>query len=231
MKKKVLIKFSGEAMAGSSGFGLDFKYIEEICLRIKEIHEMGVGIGIVCGGGNFLRGRDTKEMERVNADYVGMLATVMNSLVLKDVFTKLGVDVYNQSGLEVEIIDKVDSDKALQAIDSGKIVIFGGGVGKPYFSTDTGASLRAKDIGASLIIKLTNVDGVYDKDPNKYGDAKMYEKLTYDEVLENKLEVMDLSAIEICRDNSIEIVVMNISLADGLYRLINGDNIGTRVCR
>lgn len=231
MKKKVLIKFSGEAMAGSSGFGLDFKYIEEICLRIKEIHEMGVGIGIVCGGGNFLRGRDTKEMERVNADYVGMLATVMNSLVLKDVFTKLGVDVYNQSGLEVEIIDKVDSDKALQAIDSGKIVIFGGGVGKPYFSTDTGASLRAKDIGASLIIKLTNVDGVYDKDPNKYGDAKMYEKVTYDEVLENKLEVMDLSAIEICRDNNIEIVVMNISLADGLYRLINGDNIGTRVCR
>lgn len=231
MKGNVLIKFSGEAMAGGNGYGLDFKYIEEICLRIKKIHEMGVGIGIVCGGGNFLRGRDTKEMERVNADYVGMLATVMNSLVLKDAFTKLGIDVYNQSGLEVGIIDKVDSDKALQAINSGKIVIFGGGVGKPYFSTDTGASLRAKDIGASLIIKLTNVDGVYDKDPNKYKDAKRYGMVTYDEVLENKLEVMDLSAIEICRDNDIEIVVMNIDDEDGLYRLIKGGNVGTRVCR
>lgn len=152
MNKTVLIKFSGESMSGHIGRGLDFDYINKICLRIKKIHNMGIRVGIVCGGGNFLRGRDTSEMERETADYVGMLATVMNSLVLKDVFIKLGMDVYNQSGLEVGIIDKVDSSKAIKALDDGKIVIFGGGTGRPFFSTDTGAALRAKDIKAEMII-------------------------------------------------------------------------------
>ena len=231
MNKTVLIKFSGESMSGHIGRGLDFDYINKICLRIKRIHDKGVYIGIVCGGGNFLRGRDTSEMERETADYVGMLATVMNSLVLKDVFIKLGMDVYNQSGLEVEIIDKVDSSKAIKVLDDGKIVIFGGGTGKPFFSTDTGAALRAKDIKAEMIIKLTNVDGVYDKDPNKYKDAKKYDIVTYDEVLEKELGVMDLSAIEICRDNDIQIIVTDIDDENGLIKIINNEDIGTKVCK
>ena len=218
-------------MSGHIGRGLDFDYINKICLRIKKIHNMGIRVGIVCGGGNFLRGRDTSEMERETADYVGMLATVMNSLVLKDVFIKLGMDVYNQSSLEVEIIDKVDSSKAIKALDDGKIVIFGGGTGKPFFSTDTGAALRAKDIKAEMIIKLTNVDGVYDKDPNKYKDAKKYDIVTYDEVLEKELGVMDLSAIEICRDNDIQIIVTDIDDENGLIKIINNEDIGTKVCK
>ena len=231
MNKTVLIKFSGESMSGHIGRGLDFDYINKICLRIKKIHNMGIRVGIVCGGGNFLRGRDTSEMERETADYVGMLATVMNSLVLKDVFIKLGMDVYNQSGLEVGIIDKVDSSKAIKALNDGKIVIFGGGTGKPFFSTDTGAALRAKDIKAEVIIKLTNVDWVYDKDPNKYKDAKKYDIVTYDEVLEKKLGVMDLSAIEICRDNDIQIIVTDIDDENGLIKIINNEDIGTKVCK
>ena len=231
MNKTVLIKFSGESMSGHICRGLDFDYINKICLRIKKIHNMGIRVGIVCGGGNFLRGRDTSEMERETADYVGMLAPVMNSLVLKDVFIKLGMDVYNQSSLEVEIIDKVDSSKAIKALDDGKIVIFGGGTGKPFFSTDTGAALRAKDIKAEMIIKLTNVDGVYDKDPNKYKDAKKYDIVTYDEVLEKELGVMDLSAIEICRDNDIQIIVTDIDDENGLIKIINNEDIGTKVCK
>lgn len=229
MKQIFLIKLSGEAMSGSVGYGLDFDYIEKICLKIKECHDMEVGIGIVCGGGNFLRGRDAKVMDRETADYTGMLATVMNSLVLKDTFTRIGCKVYNQTGLSVKTIDDIDSDKARQALDEGKIVIFGGGTGKPFFSTDTGASLRAIDIGANVIVKLTNVDGVYDKDPNKYDDAVKYEKVSYDEVLEKKLGIMDLEAIEMCRDNNISIVVTNINDPDCLIDVYNNGNKGTRV--
>lgn len=229
MNKTILIKLSGESLSGSSGHGLDFEYIKKICMEIKKVHDDGVRVGIVCGGGNFLRGRDAHEMDRETADYVGMMATVMNSLVLKDIFRQVGCEVYNQSGLYVGIIDKVDSDKAKAALDDGKIVVFGGGTGKPFFSTDTGASLRAIDIEADMIIKLTNVDGVYDKDPNKYSDAKMYDTVSYQEVIDNKLGVMDMEAIEMCRDNKIEIVVMNIDTQNGLSRILHGEKIGTIV--
>ena len=229
MKKNILIKLSGEALAGNNGHGFDFAYINEICSRIKQIHDMGYGIGIVCGGGNFIRGRDTSEMDRILADYAGMMATIINSLALKDSFVKLGCDVYNQSGLDVSIMDNIDSDRARSAIKEGKIVIFGGGVGKPFFSTDTGAALRAKDINADLIVKLTNVDGVYNKDPNKYSDAIKYETVTFDEVLNNKLEVMDLTAMEICRDNNIEIVVANINDSECLIKIVKGEKVGTYV--
>lgn len=229
MNKTVLIKLSGESLSGKYGHGLDFDYIKEVCLRIKKVHDMGVKVGIVCGGGNFLRGRDAHEMDRETADYVGMLATVMNSLVLKDMFLQIGCKAYNQSGLSVKMIDDVDSDKAKRALDDGNIIIFGGGTGKPFFSTDTGAALRAKDISADMIIKLTNVDGVYDKDPNKYDDAVMYHTVSYQEVLDKKLGVMDMEAIEMCRDNHIEIVVMNIDNEDGLVEAINGEMIGTKV--
>ena len=226
---RILIKLSGESLSGSYGQGLDFDYIDSVVARIKRIHDMGVGIGIVCGGGNFLRGRDTTHMDRETADYVGMLATVMNSLVLKDAFTRIGIGTYNQSGLGVAVADSIDSEKANQAINDGKIVIYGGGVGKPFFSTDTGAALRAIDIKADIIVKLTNVDGVYDKDPNKYGDAKMYDNVSYEEVIDKRLGVMDLEAIRMCQDNHIKIVVMNIEVENGLIKLINGEKIGTLV--
>ncbi len=229
MNKTILIKLSGESLSGKYGHGLDFDYIKEVCLRIKNVHDMGVRVGIVCGGGNFLRGRDAHEMDRETADYVGMLATVMNSLVLRDMFLQIGCKAYNQSGLSVKMIDDVDSDKAIKALDDGNVIIFGGGTGKPFFSTDTGAALRAKDINADIIIKLTNVDGVYDKDPNKYDDAVMYHNVSYQEVLDKKLGVMDMEAIEMCRDNHIEIVVMNIDNEDGLVKAINGEMIGTKV--
>ena len=229
MNKTILIKLSGESLSGSIGHGLDFEYIKKICMDIKMIHDEGVRVGIVCGGGNFLRGRDAHEMDRETADYVGMMATVMNSLVLKDMFRQVGCEVYNQSGLYVGIIDKIDSDKAKKALNDGKIVVFGGGTGKPFFSTDTGASLRAIDIGADMIIKLTNVDGVYDKDPNNYSDAKMYDTVSYQTVIDNKLGVMDMEAIEMCRNNKIEIVVMNIDTKNGLSRILHGEKIGTIV--
>lgn len=229
MNKTILIKLSGESLSGRNGHGLDFEYIKKICMEIKMIHDEGVRVGIVCGGGNFLRGRDAHEMDRETADYVGMMATVMNSLVLKDMFRQVGCEVYNQSGLYVGIIDKIDSDKAKKALNNGKIVVFGGGTGKPFFSTDTGASLRAIDIGADMIIKLTNVDGVYDKDPNKYSDAKMYDTVSYETVIDNKLGVMDMEAIEMCRNNKIGIMVMNIDTKNGLSRIIHGEKIGTIV--
>lgn len=230
MKEVFLIKLSGEAMSGKYGYGLDFDYIEKICQKIKECHDLGVGIGIVCGGGNFLRGRDAHVMDRETADYTGMLATVMNSLVLKDTFTRIGSQVYNQTGLSVKTIDDIDCEKSRKAINDGKIVIFGGGTGKPFFSTDTGASLRAIDIGANVIVKLTNVDGVYDKDPNKFSDAVKYDRVSYQEVLDKKLGIMDLEAIEMCRDNNIEIVVTDINDLDCLIDVYNNGNKGTRVC-
>ena len=229
MNKTILIKLSGESLSGSIGHGLDFEYIKKICMEIKKVHDMGIRIGIVCGGGNFLRGRDAHEMDRETADYVGMMATIMNSLVLKDMFNQIGCEVYNQSGLYVSIIDKVDSVKAREELDKGKIIVFGGGTGKPFFSTDTGASLRAIDIGADMIIKLTNVDGVYDKDPNKYENAKMYNKISYQEVLDKKLSVMDMEAIEMCMKNKIKIVVMNINTKDGIKRVLQNEDIGTIV--
>lgn len=216
-------------MSGKQGYGLDFDYIEKICRKIKECYDLGVGIGIVCGGGNFLRGRDAHVMDRETADYTGMLATVMNSLVLKDTFTRIGCQVYNQTGLSVKTIDDIDASKSRQAIEDGKIVIFGGGTGKPFFSTDTGASLRAIDIGANVIVKLTNVDGVYDKDPNKYSDAVKYNRVSYDEVLEKQLGIMDLEAIEMCRDNKISIVVTDINNDDCLTDVYYNGNKGTRV--
>ena len=229
MIKTVLIKLSGESLSGEYGHGFDIPYMRVICKRIKEIHDMGVNVGIVCGGGNFMRGRDAKEMDRVNADYIGMMATIMNSIALRDVFTSLGVEAYNQSGLAVSFIDDIDKNKIKDAFANRKIVVFGGGCGKPYFSTDTGAALRAKDINADMIIKLTNVDGVYDSDPDTNKDAKMYGEITFDEVIDMKLGVMDLEAMEICRDNNIEIAVTNISNENALMDIISGKQVGTRV--
>ena len=232
--KTILIKLSGESLAGNNSEkrGIDDEYIEYICERIKKVSEIGVGVAIVCGGGNFMRGgRTSKVIAREVADYMGMLGTVMNALALYDGFTRIGAKAYLQSGLGVDspYIKKLDSDKAKEAINAGKIVIFGGGTGKPGCSTDTAAAGRAKDIDADMIIKLTNVDGVYDKDPDEYNDAVMYDEITFDDVLEKKLGVMDLSAIEICKNNNIEIVVTNIDNEAALLDIVNGKIVGTRV--
>ena len=225
----ILIKLSGESLSGKYGHGFDFEYMREVCIRIKQIHDFGHKVAIVCGGGNFMRGRDASEMERERADYIGMMATIMNCLALKDVFIKLGCDAYTQSGLDISIMDSIDKGKINSAFVDNKIIIFGGGIGKPYYSTDTAAAMRAKDINADVIIKLTNVDGVYDKDPNKYEDAVMYDEVTFDEVLEKKLGVMDLSAMKICNDNNIGIVVTNIDNKDALIDIVNDKRVGTRV--
>lgn len=231
MNKTILIKLSGESLAGNNADkrGLDDEFITNICDKIKKIHDMGVRIGIVSGGGNFMRGgRTSKIINREVADYIGMMGTVMNALTLYDGFNRVDAPVCLQSGLDVSV-PMIDKNNSIDALNDGKIVVFGGGTGKPGCSTDTAAALRAKEIKADMIVKLTNVDGVYDKDPNKYDDAVMYDEVTFDEVLEKELGVMDLASMEICKDNNIEIVVMNIDNENGFEDLINGKKIGTRV--
>ena len=234
--KTVLIKLSGESLAGvnSEKRGIDDNYIEYICNRIKKISDLGVGVGIVCGGGNFMRGgRTSKVIAREVADYMGMLGTVMNALALYDGFTRVGAKAIIQSGLSVAspYVKELDSEEAKEALNEGKIVVFGGGTGKPGCSTDTAAAGRAKDIDADMIIKLTNVDGVYDKDPDEYPDAIKYDEVTFDEVLAKELGIMDLKAMEMCRDNDIDIIVGNISDENILPDIIMGKKVGTRVYR
>ena len=234
--KTVLIKLSGESLAGANSEkrGIDDEYIEYICGRIKKISDLGVGVGIVCGGGNFMRGgRTSKVIAREVADYMGMLGTVMNALALYDGFTRLGGKAYLQSGLKVAspYVNDLDSNKAKEAIKNGEIVVFGGGTGKPGCSTDTAAAGRAVDIDADMIIKLTNVDGVYDKDPDEYPDAIKYDEVTFDEVLAKELGIMDLGAMEMCRDNDIDIIVGNISDENILLDIVNDKKVGTRVYR
>ena len=232
--KTVLIKLSGESLAGANSEkrGIDDEYIEYISRRIKKISDLGVGVGVVCGGGNFMRGgRTSKVIAREVADYMGMLGTIMNALALYDGFTRIGAKAYIQSGLEVAspYVMKLDSDEAKEAIKDGKIVVFGGGTGKPGCSTDTAAAGRALDINADMIIKLTNVDGIYDKDPDEYADAVKYDEITFDEVLEKELGIMDLKAMEMCKDNNIEIIVTNINNETALEEIVSGKMIGTRV--
>ncbi|MBR7042014.1 MAG: UMP kinase [Bacilli bacterium] len=232
--KTILIKLSGESLAGSNSEkrGIDDNYVEYISKRIKNAQDLGARIGIVCGGGNFMRGgRTSKVIAREVADYMGMLGTVMNALALYDGLTRVGAKAYIQSGLDVAspYVNKLNSKEAMDALNDGKIVVFGGGTGKPGCSTDTAAAGRAKDIEADAIVKLTNVDGVYDKDPDEYEDAVMYDEVTFDTVLEKELGIMDLSAIEMCRDNNIEIIVTNIDNETALEDIIRGKKVGTRV--
>ena len=234
MEKTILIKLSGESLAGSNADkrGIDDEYVTKLCEMIKKIHDKGVRIGIVSGGGNFMRGgRTSKVIDREVADYMGMLGTVMNGLTLYDGLNRVGAPVYLQSGLKVAVpfTDDVNSEMAISALDQGKIVVFGGGTGHPGCTTDTASALRAKDIKADMIVKLTNVDGVYDKDPHVYTDAKKYDEVTFDEVLEKELGVMDLAAMEMCMKDNIEIVVMNIEDEKGFENLVDGKKIGTRV--
>ena len=228
--KRILLKLSGEVLAGGQGHGFDFDVINSICTAVKKVSDLGVEIGLVVGGGNFWRGRSGGSMDRTRADHIGMLATVMNSLALADTLEQLGVPVRVQSAIEMhQIAETYIRNKAISHLEKGRVVIFGSGTGNPFFSTDTCAALRAAEIKAEVILKATNVDGVYDKDPNKFADAVKYDVVTHSEVLEKDLKVMDSTAASLCRDNKIQILVFNLEDPENIVRAILGENIGTIV--
>ncbi len=227
--KRVLIKLSGEALAGDKGFGLDYPTVLDICKNIKAAHDLGAEIGIVVGGGNFWRGRTSGDMERTRADQIGMLATVMNALSVADALEHLGVEVRVQAALQMQqVAEPYIRNRATRHLEKGRIVIFACGTGNPFFSTDTAAALRAAEINADIIFKATMVDGVYDKDPKKYDDAVKYDTLSFTQVLNDQLNVMDMTAATMCRDNNLPILVFD--MADGnIVKAIKGETIGTLV--
>ena len=227
--KRVLIKLSGEALAGDKGFGLDYPTVLEICKNIKDAHELGAEIAIVVGGGNFWRGRTSGDMERTRADQIGMLATVMNALSVADALEKLGVEVRVQAALQMQqVAEPYIRNRATRHLEKGRVVIFACGTGNPFFSTDTAAALRAAEINADIIFKATMVDGVYNKDPKKYPDAVKYDTLSFTQVLNDQLNVMDMTAATMCRDNKLPILVFD--MADGnIVKAIKGEPIGTLV--
>lgn len=227
--KRVLIKLSGEALAGDKGFGLDYPTVMEICQNIKDAHDLGTEIAIVVGGGNFWRGRSSGDMERTRADQIGMLATVMNALSVADGLEKLGVEVRVQAALQMQqVAEPYIRNRATRHLEKGRVVIFACGTGNPFFSTDTAAALRAAEINADIIFKATMVDGVYNKDPKKYDDAVKYDTLTFTQVLNDQLNVMDMTAATMCRDNKLPILVFDLN--DGnIVKALKGENIGTLV--
>lgn len=228
--KRILLKLSGEVLAGAEGKGLDFDMVTTVCKVIKECADMGTQIGIVVGGGNFWRGRSSGEMDRPRADQMGMLATTINSLALQDTLEQLGVKAQVLTGLVMpQVAEIFTKRKAVEYLEGGSVVIFGCGTGNPFFSTDTAAALRAAEIDAEIIFKATNVDGVYDKDPNKFADAVKYDELTHSEVLSKGLKVMDSTAASLCRDNGISILVFNLDDPQNIVRALQGENIGTVV--
>jgi len=226
---RVLIKLSGEALAGDKGFGLDYPTVLEICKNIKDAHDLGAEIAIVVGGGNFWRGRSSGDMERTRADQIGMLATVMNALSVADALEHLGVEVRVQAALQMQqVAEPYIRNRATRHLEKGRVVIFACGTGNPFFSTDTAAALRAAEINADIIFKATMVDGVYDKDPKKYPDAVKYDTLTFTQVLNDQLNVMDMTAATMCRDNKLPILVFD--MADGnIVKAVKGETIGTLV--
>lgn len=230
--KRVMLKLSGEALAGENGFGIDFNIAMNIAKAVKELVDMGIEVGAVVGGGNIWRGRSGEGMDRTTADYMGMLATSINALALQDSLEALGVDTRVQTAIEMkEIAEPYIRRRAMRHLEKGRVVIFGAGTGNPYFSTDTAAALRAAEIEADVILLAKKVDGVYDKDPHKYDDAKKYDELSYIEVLEQGLQVMDSTATSLCMDNNIPILVFALDNPENIKRVVLGENIGTIVSK
>lgn len=228
--KRILIKLSGESLAGDKKTGIDFDKVLEICSEIKEIAAKGVEVAIVVGGGNFWRGRSNQQMDRCTSDYIGMLGTTMNALAIGDAFKQLNQDVRVQTGVEMrQIAEYYIKDRAIKHLTKNRVVVFGCGTGSPFFSTDTAAALRASEIGAEAVLKATNVDGIYTKDPKKHDDAEKIDRITYLEVLNKKLNVMDTTATSLCMDNNIPIIVFDINEKGNLKKLIDGKEIGTIV--
>ena len=227
---RILLKVSGEALGGAKGTGFDEAVMRSICEGIKQAHQLGVQIGIVVGGGNFWRGRSSGAMERTLADKIGMLATVMNCLAVSDMLEQLGVQTEVLTSIVMPQVAPCFTRKdALQALEAGKVVLFGGGTGNPFFSTDTATALRAVEVSADVMFKATMVDGVYDKDPHKYPDAKKYDTLTFTKVLEDQLQVMDGTAATLCRDNKLPILVFDLAKPENIALAVQGENVGTLV--
>ena len=228
--KRVLLKISGEALAGSDKFGINEAMTRKVAKEIKQIHDLGVEVAIVVGGGNFWRGRTSKDMDRATADYMGMLATVMNSLAVQESLLAIGVPAKVQTSIEMrEIAEPYARRKALSHLDHGDVVIFGGGTGAPFFSTDTAAALRAAEINADVILLAKNVDGVYDSDPVTNPDAVKFDELSFMEVIERDLKVMDLTAATLCKDNNIAIHVFALAEEGNVLKALTGEKIGTIV--
>ena len=227
MNKRVLVKFSGEALAGAEGYGIDTQILDYIAEEIKSLVENGIEVGIVIGGGNIIRGVAAAAdgvIKRTSADYMGMLGTVINGIAMQEALEYKGLSARLQTAIKMEqIAEPFIVRKAMRHLEKGRVVIFGAGTGNPYFTTDTGATLRATEIGASMLIKATKVDGVYDRDPMKYPDAKKLETLSYDRALEEHSKVMDDTAIALAKDNKLPIVVANMNEKGNLLKIILGD--------
>jgi uridylate kinase len=228
--KRILLKISGESLAGDIGHGIDFDVVMKICEPIKELVHMGVEVAIVVGGGNFWRGRDSGKMDRTRADHMGMLATVINALGVADGLEQLGLDVRVQTAIAMQqVAEPYIRNKAVRHLEKGRVVIFGCGTGNPFFSTDTGAALRAAEINADIILKATMVDGVYDSDPKKNPKAVKFDKLTYMDILNKNLQVMDMTAASFCNDRHIPFYVFSIKDPQNIVRVVMGENVGTLV--
>ena len=227
---RILLKLSGEVLAGKAGHGIDFDTVNEICAVIKNVADMGVQVGIVVGGGNFWRGRSSGKMDRTRADNMGMLATAMNSLALQEALIQAGNDAVVMSALDIQrMVESFNKDKAVKYMKNGQVVIFSCGTGSPFFSTDSGAALRAAEIEADIFFKATNVDGVYDKDPNKFSDAVKFDTLSYAEILEKKLGVMDNTAAALAQNSAMPVLVFNLNDPQNIVKAVLGENIGTIV--
>jgi uridylate kinase len=230
--RRILLKLSGESLAGPEGYGIDPKRAEDVAQRVSEVRQMGVDVAIVIGGGNLWRGSRglDRGMDRATADYMGMLATVMNALALMDAMERMGLVTRVQSAVEMHAVaEPYIRRRAIRHLEKGRVVILGGGTGNPYFSTDTAAALRAMEIGADLLIKATKVDGVYDSDPMKNPDAVKFERLSYMESINRRLEVMDSTATTLCMENHLPILVLNLWDKDSLCQALSGAKIGTLV--
>ncbi|MBM4304204.1 MAG: UMP kinase [Deltaproteobacteria bacterium] len=232
--KRILLKLSGEALAGDKAFGIHHDTIERIAEEIKSVHDLGTEIAIVVGGGNIFRGiaGTAQGMDRAASDYMGMLATVINSMALQDCLEKRGVYTRVMSAIGMsQVAEPYIRRRAIRHLEKKRVVIFAAGTGNPFFTTDTAASLRAMEVGADIIMKATRVDGVYDSDPEKNADAVMFKRLDYIEVLKNNLKVMDSTAISLCMDNSLPILVFNLNVSGNLKRVVLGEELGTFVRR
>jgi len=230
--KRILLKLSGEALAGEQGFGINSDIVQEIASEIAEVNRLGVQTGIVIGGGNIFRGLAASKagFDRVSADYMGMLATVINALALQDAIEKEGLETRVLTAIKMEeIAEPFIRRRAIRHLEKGRVAIFAGGTGNPYFTTDTTAVLRAIEVEAEVILKGTKVDGVYDKDPMKYAQAKKFENLSYLEVVEQGLQVMDFTAVTLSMDNDLPIHVFNMTVPHNLKRVVMGEQIGTQV--
>ncbi|MBI4459991.1 MAG: UMP kinase [Acidobacteria bacterium] len=230
--KRILLKLSGEALGGTQGYGVDSQRAEEIANEVREVHDLGVEIAIVIGGGNIFRGvaESAKKMDRAAADHMGMLATVVNALALQDAMEKLSVPTRVMSAIVMhQVAEPFIRRRAVRHLEKGRVVIFAAGTGNPYFSTDTAAALRAMEIRADVILKATKVDGVYDADPARVKSAKLFPEISYTEMLSQNLTVMDSTAISLCRENSLPVIVFNLNVPGNILRVVQGEKIGSLV--